>query len=101
MALLRGAIVRLQGGFGHSRLVGGAVDGHTGDLLPRRRDEDLLGAGGPGLLRKRNKKKASISERERGLSAARLTRAGAPGSGRTEQTGLVVLEEGGKTTTWM
>lgn len=44
-----------QGGFGHSRLVGGAVDGHTGDLLPRRRDEDLLCAGGPGLLRKQRK----------------------------------------------
>lgn len=82
MTLLRGAVVRFQGGLCYGRLVGGAVDGHARDLLPRRRDEDLLGAGGPGLLR--GQKQTLCSQPGRGLNSAGPTRAGVLGRAETE-----------------
>lgn len=65
VTLLGGAIKCFQRRLSHIGLVGRAMDGHTGDLLPGRWDEDLLGAGGPGLLRKQ---KSHISEHSRKLT---------------------------------
>lgn len=90
--MLGGAIKCFQRGLSHSGLVGRAMDGHTGDLLPGRWDEDLLGAGGPGLLRKQ---KSHISEHDRKQTLILLNQH-RQSAGMGQTNGVVLRKQGGK-----
>lgn len=97
VTLLGGAIKCFQRRLSHIGLVGGAMDGHTGDLLPGRWDEDLLGAGGPGLLRKQ---KSHISEHDRKLALILLNQH-RQSAGMGQTNGVVLRKQGGRKTNWI